>query len=260
LRRTAEQALELHRELGNDEGAAIAFLLIAETHLRQFKHDEARARLNDALALAQKIDNRRMIGNIKSASARNFHFEGKTEEARRMYAEALAIARAHGDDRLRKTIVANLAEVEFAKGDAVRALELARESADIMAGNQYVAANNIAAYLLYLGKFEEARSAARNALRLSRDAQLSGHVAISIQNLAFVAAVRGDARLSARLLGHASNTFDQHNFTLEHTEMVINEKLRSLLREKLRDDEIVQLLKEGEGLTEDQAVEEALRI
>jgi tetratricopeptide (TPR) repeat protein len=256
----SQRAFELNRELGNEEGMTVALTGIAERHIRQFRHDEAKKLLDEALALAQKIENRRLIGIIKSAMARNLHFGGRTDEARSYYAEALGIARAQGDDRLRSTIVGNLGEVEFQQGDALRALELGRESAESIGANQYIPFNNIAAYLLFLGRFDEARTAARQAMRLARDSQVSGHVAISTQNLAYVATEKGDPRLAARLLGYANKALVRHKFAVEYTEQTMNTKLAELLQQALVLDELAQLLKEGEGLTEDQAVEEALKI
>ena len=89
---------------------------------------------------------------------------------------------------------------------------------------------------------------------------MSGHVAISTQNLAHVATAKGDPRLAARLLGYANKALVRHNFAVEYTEQTMNTRLTELLQEALGGDELAQLLKEGEGLTEDQAVEEALKI
>jgi tetratricopeptide (TPR) repeat protein len=233
---------------------------VAESYLRQFQHDAARTRLDEALALAQKLNNRRLAGAIHAAMGRNFVFESKPEDARRHYAEALAIARAHGDERLRTVAVGNLGELEFWKGDADRALELARESAEIIGPQPYIPFNNIAAYLLFLGRSEEARTATRTALRFARDAQVASHVAVSVAYLGHVAVTRGDSRLAARLLGYASGVWPRLGINLEYTERVTNDNLMALLREKLSADELAQLVKEGEGLTEDQVVEEALKI
>jgi predicted ATPase/class 3 adenylate cyclase len=260
LGEVSERAFELCKELGDETGMVLAGLGIAERHLRQFNHDEAGTHIDAALALAEKTGNRRLMANVKATMARNLHFAGKTEEARRYYAEALGIARAQGDDRLRSIIVGNLAEVEFAQGDATRALELGREASEIVGASQYIPFNNLAAYLLSLDRAEEARVAARTALRNSRDAQVRGHVAISIQNLAYVASVKGDPRLSARLLGYATKALERHEFTSEYTEQTTNDRLRERLRQALNADELAQLFKDGEGLTEDQAVEEAQKI
>lgn len=256
----SQRAFELNQELGNETGTAIALLGIAERHLRQFNHDEARKHIDTALALAEKTGNRRLIASVKATMARNLHFAGQTEEARRYYAEALGIARAQGDDRLRSIIVGNLGEVEFTQGDAARALELGREASEIPGAGQYIPFNNIAAYLLYLDRADEARLAARTALRNARDAQVSGHVAVALQNLANVACVNGNPKLSARLLGYSTKAFEHYRFTTEYTEQTTNTRLRDLLQQALAADELAQLLKEGEGLTEDQAVEEALKV
>jgi predicted ATPase/class 3 adenylate cyclase len=260
LREVSQRALELNRELGNDEGVALSLLGVAETYLRQFKHDEAKTLLDEALSVAQKSENRRLIGQIKSAIARNLHFAGKTQESRAYYAEALGIARAHGDDRLRSIAVGNLAEIEFSQGDVNRALELGWESTEIIGANRYIAYNNVAAYLIALERYQEARTAARQALRLARDGQLPGHAAIALQNLACVVESKGDTKLAARLLGYTGKAFEVHHFTVEITEQIIREGLRKKLSSALGSDELARLLKDGESLTEDQAVEEALKI
>ena len=259
LRQYSARALELNRSVGNDRGTALALVNIAESHLRLFQHDEARQHLEEALSIAEKTGAPRLVGLIKSGLARNLHFQGKTEEARRMYAEALSVARAYGDDHLKSRIIGNLAEVEFGAANAERALELSREVAD-MPGERYIAVNNIAAYLIHLGRLEEARSAARRGLRLARDGQVSLHAAISIQHLATIAAARGEVALAARLLGYCSRQYEVDGWSVEYTEQQEYDKLQLLLKRSLEDAELQALTREGATLTEDQAVEEAMRV
>jgi tetratricopeptide (TPR) repeat protein len=254
----AERALELHSELGDERGIVYSKTAIAESYLRRFRHAEAQTRLDEALVAAERVGDRNLIGGVKSAMARNFNFAGKNAEARVLYAEALGIARATGNDRMRATIVGNLAEIAFQEGDVPRAIELGRENVvDTVA--RYIALNNLAAYLLAVDRLEEARELARKALRLARDAQFAGHVGISIQHLAGVA-VKGEPTLAARLLGYCNATFKRHGFSLEYTEKYGNDKLTEMLNSMLEEREFAQLLVEGAALTEDQAVEEALRI
>jgi predicted ATPase/class 3 adenylate cyclase len=259
-REIAEHALELHRELGDERGIVIAMTAIAESYLRRFMHAEAQTQLAEALAVAERIGNRTLIGRCKSGMARNLHFAGRTAEARVLYAEVLGIARATGNDRMRSTVVGNLAEVEFQEGDVDRAIELGRENVDTMLGARYIALNNLAAYVMAQGRFEEALGLAHKALRHARDAQLVLHVSISIQNLARVGAAKGEPRLAARLQGYCNATFKRHGYSLEYTEQTGNDKLTEMLRTMLDDRELALLLEEGAALTEDQAVEEALRI
>src|SRR5579863_6627862 len=260
LREDAEHALRLNREIDDVAGMRLALSAIAETYLRQLQHDEAQKYLDEALVLAERRGSRNDIGSVKSATARNLHFAGNTKAARAIYAEVLAIARATGNDRLRSTVVSNLAEVEFSAGDAARAVEVAQENLDVISANRYITFNNLAAYLSALRLFDEVRVRAREGLRLARDGQAASHVAISIMHLARVAAEKGDAKAGAQLLGYCEETFSRNKFNIEPTEQTSRDDLVALLRSTLGDDELARLRASGARMTEDVAVEEALRI
>ena len=260
MREYAERAHQLYEEVGDVAGTRAALTYVAETCLRQGSHDEAQKYLDEALVLAERLGSRNAIGNVKSAMARNYHFAGKTIEARSIYAEVLAIARATGNDRLRSTVVSNLAEVEFSTGDPERAAEIARENLDAIGANRYIIFNNLAAYLCALRRFDEVRTRAREGLRIARDSQAASHGAISIMHLARVAAEKGDAKLGAQLLGYTDETFARNKFAIEYTEQFVHDELESVLRAALGDDELARLRAAGARMTEDQAVEEALRI
>lgn len=260
LREVAEYGLQLNRELGDVAGTRFALSGIAETYLRQGQHDEAQRYLDEALVLAEQLKSRNAIGAVKSAMARNYHFAGRTEEARALYADVLAIARATGNDRLRSTVVSNLAEVEFSTGDAARAAEVARENLDAIGANRFIMFNNLAGYLSALRQFDEARVRAREGLRIARDAQAASHGAISIMHLARVAAEKGDVKLGAQLLGYFDETLTRSKFDIEYTEQYSHDELETVLRTALDEDELARLRATGARMTEDQAVEEALRI
>jgi predicted ATPase/class 3 adenylate cyclase len=260
MREYAERALLLYRELDDIAGIQTSLVQIAETCLRQFRHEEAQRYLDEALVLAEKMGYQNRIAGVKSAMARNLHFSGRVADARSLYAEALAIARAVGNDRIRSTIIGNLAEIEFSMGDAVRAVELALENLEATTANSYIAYNNLAAYLVALGRFDEARHRAREGLRIARDAQAPSHVAISIVHLARVGADRGNPQLAARLLGYVEETFGRNNFPIESTEQVSCDALEKAIRSAIGDDELARLRAVGARMTEDVAVEEALRI
>ena len=260
LREFAEHALKLYRELGDVAGIQQSLVQIAETCLRQFHHEEARRYLDEALALAEKMGNQNRVAGVKSAMARNLHFAGNTAEARSLYAEALAIARACGNDRVRSTVVGNLAEIEFQSGDVARAIELALENLDVVTSNRYIGHNNLAAYLIALGRHDEARLRAREGLRIARDAQTSPHVAISTMLLARVAAEKGDVQLAARLFGYFEETFTKNGLGIEYTEQMTSDALETLLRSAMGEAELARLRAVGARMAEDVAIEEALGI
>ncbi|MFZ0032162.1 MAG: hypothetical protein WAK84_09855 [Candidatus Cybelea sp.] len=82
----------------------------------------------------------------------------------------------------------------------------------------------------------------------------------SIQHLALLAALGGDAQLAARLLGYVDVGYDQLGMKREPTEQWGYDKLLTALRKTLSDDEIKRFAAEGAAWSEDQAVEKALKI
>ncbi|HXW52146.1 MAG TPA: adenylate/guanylate cyclase domain-containing protein [Candidatus Acidoferrales bacterium] len=259
LEAIADRAVKFSREVGDDVLIAQALRQLAEAHLRQQHHDEAAAILNEAAMLAERANKRQLLGIIKASIARNYNFQGKVPEARAAYAEALSIARAHGDDRGKGVIVANLAEIEFNTGNPQRAIELATEILDIP-GDRYITLNNLAAYNIALGNLDEARLNAQRALRLLQDIQSSVHTAISIMHCAAIAAHGKNATTGARLFGYASYVFEADAVPLEPTEKQEYVALPTQLRQELGASEFDRLCKEGAGLSEEQAIEESMRV
>ena len=115
----------------------------------------------------------------------------------RFYADALAYYEALDLERPAASIAGNLAEIEFAAGDAAAALRLAQEA---RAGheatqNRRSAGNdlcNITAYLIALDCFEDARAYATRALSVLREVKQTVLTAYALQHLAAVAALRPD--------------------------------------------------------------------
>ncbi len=189
---------------------------------------------------------------------------GRTDEAEHSYAEALALHTTLGDEANAMGIRLNMAEFKFSKGNAAEALELVRAievqthaaRTDL---NRSVALGNGAAYRLALGDISGARSAARDALQLTRGVRLLS-ATIAMQHLATVAALSGDVRRGARLRGYVDASCRNLGVEREVTEQRTYDILTTALREKLSDAEIESLAAEGAQLSEDQAVAEAMAV
>lgn len=189
---------------------------------------------------------------------------GRVPEAGQTFAEALELATALGDEIQAIQIRGNMAEVEFEKGNAAGALELAKAIEFQTHGlrtdlTRIQALVNGAAYRIALGDVPGARSVARDALRLARGVQLS-HATVAIQHLATVAALSAEARRGARLRGYVDMSIRSDGYEREPTEQRTYDILMTALREKLSDAEIESLAAEGAQLSEDQAVAEALTV
>ncbi len=172
------------------------------------------------------------------------------------------------------TIAGNLAEAEFHEGNAVEALRLENEAlASYRAFNHRLGAaislSNIAAYLIALERYEEARVSAQDGLAAARDAHWEAGVTWGLQHLAAVAALwpaddeeptRGDRLRAARLLGYVDARLSGLEALRQYTEQQEHDKMLAALRDALGEDQLAKLMAEGATWTEDRAVAEGLAI
>ena len=83
------------------------------------------------------------------------------------------------------------------------------------------------------------------------------HLAVAIENMALIFALRGDRTRAATLEGYAGAAFARHGFPREFTETMTYERLTAFLRETLAADELARLSAEGAALTPEAAVARA---
>jgi Arc/MetJ family transcription regulator len=193
--------------------------------------------------------------------------------ARELQSEALAAARAAGAERFANSVAQHLAETEFHAGNAEAALQMAAES---LAGARkfndmyiiVISHSNMAAYLVSLGRYDEARIAARDALAMIRETQYEASTAFALQHLAAVAALRPTAKehsrqeytRAARLLGDVDALLAATEALREYTEQQEYEAVLPVLREKLGEADFANVMAEGRTWSEDQALSEAMLI
>jgi len=199
--------------------------------------DEGERVLEAALDLSRKLDSRRMqalvLGDLGTARSRRGDLEG----AKRFYADALAYYTALNLERPAASIAGNLAEVEFAAGNAAAALQLAEEA---RAGhqathNRRASANdlcNMAAYLIALNCLDDARAYAREALIALRDVKQTVLTAYVLQHLAAVSILQAnsDRKRAAMLLGFVDAWLTKLEARREYTERQEYERITACLR------------------------------
>jgi hypothetical protein len=121
------------------------------------------------------------------------------------------------------------------------------------------ALNNLANYRAAEGDLREAVLAAREAIELQAATDPDdAYVGIGIENLALVAAVRGDASRAAVLEGYANAALQRQGIEREFTETTSYNRLAALLREGVAPDELARLTAEGAALTPEAAIALAL--
>ncbi len=198
---------------------------------------------------------------------------GDIGAARAFFADALEIFKACGAERLAVSVGNNLAEMEFSAGNAAAALQIAEETLNddrsgISAYRVALRLCNMAAYLIALGRYGEARARARDALLAARRVHYEAAQLWAIHHLAAIAALRDggaeraseDRRRAARLLAHVEARLRRLETLREYTEQQEYERLTRSLEEIFCPAELAALTKEGAAFTEDRAVAEALAV
>jgi hypothetical protein len=185
----------------------------------------------------------------------------------------LAFYVAAGLERPAASIAGNLAEVEFAAGDAAAALQRAEEAraGHESTNNRRSMANdlgNMAAYLVALNCFDDARVYASRALAAARGFRATVLTAWVLQHLAAVGALQRYANAqrtkhgrerAAMLLGFVDARLATLEVSREYTERQEYERVVAALRESLAE-RLEHVMALGAEWTEDGAAAVALEL
>jgi len=194
---SAEHALRL-RSMLDDLQVARAEHAAGSALTAIGKGSEGEAFLQRVLASAERLENRRLqalaLSDLGTACSRR----GDVEGARRFYAEALALYVSLGLGRPAASIAGHLAEVEFEAGDAAAALERAEEARTGHATtrnrrSEAADLSNMAAYLVALDCFDDARAYALQALEAAQDVRAPVLSAFVLQHFAAIATLQSSS-------------------------------------------------------------------
>jgi hypothetical protein len=116
---------------------------------------------------------------------------------------------------------------------------------------------NLAAYRIALGDMDGARETARTGLHWARQTQYALGIAIALQHIALLLALRGEVSDAARLIGYVNLQYKELGSEREATETWSYEKLIAALHEPLSEAAIDKLAAEGATWSEDRAIEAA---
>jgi predicted ATPase/class 3 adenylate cyclase len=269
----AERALERYRKLGDRRGIAMAQRHVGRGLVFVGQFAEGEALLREALAAFRALGAETLTGAALENLGVARQSLGDVAGARAYYGEALAIFKANGAERLATAVATNLAETEFRGGDAEAALALANEAlVGTRAAYTYRLSFlmcNIAAYLIALGRYDDALLRAREALKLARDVHYEVAATWALQHLAAIAALRPgdgaertreDRKRAARILAYLDGRVARLDAVLEYTEQQEYDRMVVALTTAFDERELATLRQEGEQLTEEGAAAEALAI
>ena len=261
----AQRALALYESVDDETGQAWALYNLAWGLIQMGRVEEAKDVSARALAAMHTLGNKRGVAGCLTQQATIQGTRGDVAAARDSFAQSLAAFKALGDEDGAASVLGNLAELEFADGQVEQALRLAGEALEITfrgkdASTLAVSYVNIAAYRIAATDLDGAREAACEGLRLARQWQRTLQIMIALQHLSLLLALRGEVDDAAHLIGYVNVQFQELGCEREATEKWGYEKLMAALREQLSDAQIEKLAAEGAAWSEDQAVEEALKV
>ena len=261
----AQRSLALFKSVGDERGQAWALSNLAFSLYQMGQLEEAGDANARALAMTRALGIKRGVANSLNVQATIQMHSGDLSGAREAFSQALAAYKALGDEAGTAIVLGNLAELEFAAGQVEQAVRLAGEALEIDARgknttNLAISYNNLAAYRIALGDVDGAREAAREGLHLARQVQRPLGIAIGLQHIALLSALRGELNDTARLIGYVNAQYTELGQEREATEKWGYDKLMTALREQLSEADIERLAAAGAAWSEDQAVEEALKV
>ena len=257
----ATQSVEYARASGDASSLAATLGHYALLAVLLNRLDDAEPALAQAEAMPGASVSQRLY--LLQARASFSQFRGDLETAARMFEQLGKENRALGNTRGQLAAAINLAEVEHARGHSQRAaaivaeaLPMARSSVD--KSTLDVLLHNLAAYLAAVDDLPGALAAAREAIGIWTRTPDRAGVAVAMEHLSLVYALRGEFALAATVEGYADAALRRYGFTREFTEATAHDRLTALLRDGLASDEFARLSAEGASLTPEAAIALAL--
>jgi predicted ATPase len=264
-RDSAERALALYESANDGQGVAASLTLLADGLNQMGQLDESGEAYARSLSSMRDCGDKRGEAAGLTQLAYSLCRRGDVVAGHEMFAHALEAYKVLEDEDASAQVLGSLAESEFKEGHVAEALRLVGEALEIQARGKNARQlamnyNNAAAYRIAMGDLDAAYTAAREGLRWARQAQFALQIAVAVQHFALVAVLRGQMYGAARLMGYVDVQYRELSYEREPTEKWGYEKLLAALRERLSEPELEKLAAEGAVWSEDQAVEEALKV
>jgi predicted ATPase/DNA-binding SARP family transcriptional activator len=215
-----QESLDLHRELGDDEGIARSTAELGGVAILELDLDRAAALYEECVPLLRSQGNASRLavafGNLGTIA----HMRGDPATAVGHYAEAIEAARSAGDEDGAAVNLHNLARSELALGRPDRGLEALLES-----------------------------------LAIARRLNYREVVAYCLGGLAELATLDGDAVRAATLQGASDRLFSEIGAIPSPDEAEARQRVAEYIVETLGPDRVRELHENGAGLTLDELLE-----
>jgi predicted ATPase/DNA-binding XRE family transcriptional regulator len=270
----ALRAIARYRDLADPVGTARSQAEAGTVLVRLGRTAEAEPLLAEALAVARAHGRDAFCAKILLVIADARALRGDYTEARAACARGLSMVRALGKGRSVAIALTTRAELEFRAGAAEAALLFAAEALQVCSGQEdresveSAVHANMAAYLVTLARFDDARAHAREALDTSRRLHFPLHTAWALQHLAAIAVLRPqpdpkpieELLRAARLMGFVEARYADLGTALEPTDKQEYDRVNAALRTVLPPGELEFTLTRGAAMSEDDAIEDASQL
>ncbi len=256
----AERARDAFIELGDRARLCIANLRLAEAMSRLSRFEEADALVREAVDIARDERMPLYLGRGHRQQGSIAFMRGDLEKARTAFADARGVIPQGEDPMVDTELQRHIAELEFASGNVVAAIETTEElvafdrlQSSIILWNDLM---NLAAYRLAADDRAGARASATESLSLLAPEIPLVFYAVLIEHVAVLAALEGALEDAAVLLGYSSRVLAARSIPRESTEQIGFERLTVLL-EGLNPDIRTKLFAEGASLDRQVAIARA---
>jgi predicted ATPase/DNA-binding XRE family transcriptional regulator len=262
---SGQRALEYFRTVGDDNRSVEALDFLSRALRYAGRLEEAMRAIEEGGAIARARRLPRYSAQFVCWAAAVEIEMGRFDDARRHLTEAETLFRGLRYPRGLRFVHANVAHAAYAAGEYERVIGVESLEFD---ERQAVGVEGLwalpqilylrAAAHIALGVLDAAQTDALEAIERARRMSETGFVCPAVEQLALVAAMRGDLCRAARLLGY-SETARAIDWRRIRAERLSYERLVALL-EGLDGDERARLMAEGARFDEDALVAEALSV
>jgi tetratricopeptide (TPR) repeat protein len=260
----ALEAIKLLRSSNDKWTLGLTLDFLAYSAVLTGDSDTAIAAVEEALALAEELDDKLIMASALNASSRIEAFINKDfAKAFEANEKASELIKEHGNRwNYAMTLYAfgnlaiNLKQFELARAKLTLALQTFQELGSNR--NVSMAKSDLAHLLRYEGKFPEAMLAYRETIR---EWQQMGHrpaVAHQLESIAFIAKALEQVEISTQLLGAAERLREIIEINMTAQERIEYDKEVADLKANMDEKEFTSLWAEGKSMTMEQAIEFAL--
>jgi predicted ATPase/class 3 adenylate cyclase len=218
----AEEALALHRTLGDAWGAAYSIFMLAMIATEESDWAKAKPLFEESMGAFHELGDEHYTLLATEALAWMYSNLGEPERSRALHEDVLRRARAQSDE-------------------AVVALQL----------------DQLATFARDEGRLQDALEMLKESLRISRDLNMPGGITESLCRFADLLAAEGRVEIAARLLCRAEDLSEEIGGVPSWVGEM-NEKTLATIRTQLDEAALGEAWEQGRNLTVDEAVELAL--